>query len=128
MGTEAYAINSAGTMAGWYYDSGNVGHGFVRDAGGAITSFDAPGAGSSSGQGTFGFSIDTEGAVTGWLFGAYFYSFVRAPDGAITSFRTPKAGTKPGQGTVAQSISRTSSVTGDYTDELYVHHGFVVTP
>jgi hypothetical protein len=42
-----------------------VAHGFVRDRDGAITTFDAPCAGTGSGQGTFIGDINPEGAITG---------------------------------------------------------------
>src|SRR4029453_9026399 len=50
-------LNNEGEIAGHYIDSGGVGHGFLRDENGAITTFDAPGAGTGPGQGTFSFAI-----------------------------------------------------------------------
>ena len=38
-------INPAGTVTGFYADSNNVYHGFLRTREGEITTFDAPGAG-----------------------------------------------------------------------------------
>lgn len=66
-GTEPYAINPAGEIAGWYTDASNVNHSFVRAAGGTITTFDAPGAGTGPGQGSLPFSvaINPAGAITG---------------------------------------------------------------
>ena len=47
-----------------YSDASDVSHGFVRTASGAFTMFDAPGAGTSAGQGTFGNSVERgDGAV-----------------------------------------------------------------
>jgi hypothetical protein len=51
-GTFAGNINPAGVIAGDYADASNVIHGFVRAPNGAITTFDAPGAGTAPGQGT----------------------------------------------------------------------------
>ena len=42
-GTLAYAINQAGTIAGYYFDSNPVTHGFLRAPDGSFTTFDAPG-------------------------------------------------------------------------------------
>jgi hypothetical protein len=43
-----------------------VEHGYVRDPDGKITEFDAPGAGTGSGQGTFALNINPAGVVTGY--------------------------------------------------------------
>src|SRR5205809_192386 len=59
-------INRDGTIAGYYVDSALVRHGFLRDENGAFTTFDAPGAGTGAGQGTFSYAISPTGAITGW--------------------------------------------------------------
>src|SRR6266516_2192595 len=52
-GTLALAINDVGTIAGYYFDSNPITHGFVRSAtDGTITPFDAPGGGTGPYQGT----------------------------------------------------------------------------
>jgi hypothetical protein len=43
-GTYGVAINNTGAIAGYYLDSRNVYHGFLRAIDGSITTFDAPGA------------------------------------------------------------------------------------
>jgi hypothetical protein len=53
LGTHGFNINTAGEIAGNYWDANSVPHAFVRAPNGAITTFDAPGAGNSPGQGTF---------------------------------------------------------------------------
>jgi hypothetical protein len=62
IGTAAYAINPAGEIAGQYVDLSGVYHGLVRARNGAITEFDAPGAGTGPGQGTAVRGINPEGA------------------------------------------------------------------
>ena len=52
IGTAGYAINPGGEIGGQYVDPSFVYHGLVRAPNGAITAFDAPGAGSDPGQGT----------------------------------------------------------------------------
>jgi len=63
-------INPAGTVTGFYADSNNVYHGFLRTREGEITTFDAPGAGTvgslGGGQGTQPMTINSEGAITGY--------------------------------------------------------------
>src|SRR5438477_25240 len=60
--TEAAAcINPAGAIVGFYTDASDVLHGYVRVPGGTITTFDAPGAGTGTGQGTDCTAIKPEG-------------------------------------------------------------------
>jgi hypothetical protein len=62
-GTFPESINTAGDIAGYYTDA-NGAHGFVRDASGAIATFDVPGAS----QGTYAASINAAGTVAGYYF------------------------------------------------------------
>src|SRR5438552_6948429 len=61
--TVPLSINTAGAITGYYVtrinDTSYVSHGFLRDAGGAITSSDATGARQTSAN-----SINTAGAIT----------------------------------------------------------------
>ena len=43
-GTFPLSINGTRTIAGYFQDSGNANHGFVRAADGTITAFDPPGS------------------------------------------------------------------------------------
>jgi hypothetical protein len=52
-------------VAGYYYDANNVSHAYVRARDSSFTTFDAPGAGKGLGQGTFPYSNNPKGAVTG---------------------------------------------------------------
>ena len=63
-GTLPWDINTNGEIAGWFVDSADVNHGFVRDRRGAIVEFDVPG--------DFGAwaAIAPNGAVTGQFFDA----------------------------------------------------------
>ncbi len=78
-GTEAIEINPEGAITGFYFDSNNVAHGFLREPYGKFISFDAPGAGNENvtglvgtpagiygGQGTYALSINPAGAITGF--------------------------------------------------------------
>jgi hypothetical protein len=64
------SINPAGTITGFYVDTNNVFHGYLRNRDGNITTFDAPGAGTvgslGGGQGTQPMTINAEGAITGF--------------------------------------------------------------
>jgi len=62
-------INPTGTITGFYVDSNNVYHGFLRTPRSEFFSFDAPGAGTGAWQGTQPSSINPEGAITGYYTG-----------------------------------------------------------
>ena len=107
-------------------------HGFVRAPDGRITTFDAPGAGTGSGQGTVPSSVDClnqAGEITGFYFDASsaVHGFVRATDGDITTFDVPGAGTGSGQGTYGYGINLAGMIEGTYVDSNGVYHGYVRT-
>jgi hypothetical protein len=128
-GTLPENINATGLITGYYVDSSNVAHGFWRDPDGTIHSFDATGAGTGPGQGTFvsgpdcltdagatvGYYVDSNGVAHG---------FVRAPGGIITEFNAPGAGTGPNQGTTCSGINQLGTILGIYVDSSNVNHGF----
>jgi hypothetical protein len=90
-GSGASAINDAGEIVGVYIDTNNIGHGFLRAANGSITSFDAPGAGTGSYQGTAAFAINAAGTIAGIYLDAnsVLHGFVgNAPPTATTTTLT----------------------------------------
>src|SRR5215472_4201950 len=128
-GTIGFDNSPNGTITGWYFDSGNAVHGYVRARDGTFIKFDAPGAGTGSGQGTDAVGINPTGTITGFYPDAkgLFHGFVRAPDGSITTFDAPGAGTGPGQGTstaLVTGLNPAGAVTGNYLDASNVNHGF----
>jgi hypothetical protein len=92
-GTGGISINKAGAITGFCVlsGSGDIAHGFMRAAGGAVTVFDAPGAGTAKHEGTFPTSINTGGVITGMFSDAnsVYHGFVGAAGGAITPFDAP---------------------------------------
>jgi len=122
---EETCINSAGEIAGFYYD-GNYGiHGFVREPYGKITVIDVPGAGTGAYQGTAVSSINEEGTTTGYYADSnnFYYGFLRTRTGKITTFYIPSANF-PGQGTVGYSLNSNDTVTGAYVDTNFANHGY----
>jgi hypothetical protein len=104
-----------------------------------FVSFDAPGAGQASGQGTGCFAytdcsvlINNWGTVTGYYLDANnaFHGFVRGPDGRFTSFEAPGADTAPNDfnGTLPNAINDAGDITGVYYDASSVSHGFLRGP
>lgn len=82
--TGATAINDSKTVIGDTTDDGGVTHGFLRDNHGAITLFDAPGAGLQ----TIPLGLNGNGAATGFFAdnaGAD-HGFVRSSDGSFETF------------------------------------------
>ena len=141
-GTQSIGINSAGAVTGFYADSNNVVHGFVRAANGDFTTFEAPGAGSENvsgfqcsetgcwGQGTYAIAINQEGAVAGFYADSkdVLHGFLRSPQGKFTTFDAPGAGRGIGQGTSPVGINQRGVIAGYYQDAEGTFHGFVRAP
>jgi hypothetical protein len=134
-GTYPISINPAGAIAGFYYGSNNVAHGFLRSPDGKFTTINAPSkyAGTLEGQGTSAANINAAGAIAGYAIDTdgVSHGFVRTPDGKITMFDAPHAGTGSGQGTVpewATCINSEGAIDGFYADGEGVAHGFIRTP
>ena len=90
-----------------------------------IITFDAPGAGTGSGLGTFPLSINSTGAITGYYTDANFldHGFLRARDGTITTIDAPDS-----ISTDALSINLAGVIAGSYIDANFAPHGFVRAP
>ena len=67
-GTVGLGINDAGQIVGYYSDSGNLVHGFLRDQHGNITEFEDPNAGTEANQGTYAFGISDSGIIVGYYY------------------------------------------------------------
>ncbi len=128
------ALTDAGAVTGYYIDISDVYHGFVRAPNGEITTYDVPGAGVNSRQGTQPLSINHEGATTGPYLdtNTVDHGFVRARSGRITTFDVAGAGTGAGtgvgfgfaQGTLPQGNNLEGVVIGIYVDQANASHGF----
>lgn len=116
-----------GTIVGYYNDANNVSHGFIRSKSGSFTTFDAPGAGMGSGQGTQALGMNQGGSITGYYFDAngVAHGFVRSQNGAYSTVDAPGAGSASGQGTNPLAINTASTISGIYSDSGGVFHGFV---
>jgi hypothetical protein len=64
---------------GQYVDVNNAAHGFLRAIDGKITRFNAPGAGTGAGQGTYPMTNNREGAISGFYVDAnnVYHGFLR---------------------------------------------------
>jgi hypothetical protein len=140
-GNEVTAINSWGTSVGNFMDNrGNfVGHGLIRRADGKLTTFEAPGAGTATDQGTScpgcASGLNQWGAIAGIYTDSnnVYHGFLRSPNGEFTTFDAPGAGTGSYEGTGCPSDCPTSlndsgAIMGTYIDSNFVHHGYLRTP
>jgi hypothetical protein len=130
-GTFGWNINPRGEIAGAYVNSGDVfqgtqvWHSYVRAPDGTVTEYDAPGAGTSPGQGTEPCANDCLNPA-GTVAGAYIdptsvsHTFVRDRHGNITEFDPPGASSSGPSG-----IDPVGSVVGSYSDSNGVGHGFL---
>ncbi len=66
LGTKALSINDDGVFTGYYIDRSGIYHGFIVSASGAITTFNAPGAGTQLAEGTYPLSINDNGVIVGY--------------------------------------------------------------
>ena len=126
-GTFGEGINPVGAINGYYTDANNVSHGFLRTPDGALTEFDAPGAGTGANQGTFSGDkgINPKGEIEGWYIDGsnVYHGFLRTLDGAITPFDPPG-----GPGAHALGINPAGAITGSYGDVGSGVHGFLRAP
>ena len=106
-GPAEFSMNAAGVIAGTYMDAQGVSHGFIRSGGGAITTFDFPGASATVVNG-----INAWGTIAGFYLGplSISHGYVRSPLGVYTSF-DPITST----GTTTAAINDLGVETGSYT-------------
>jgi hypothetical protein len=130
-GTFIQTINSAGTVTGPGWDANGLSHGFVRDPDGNFTQFDPPNlyTGCSgvfnASCGTWPFSINSEGLITGYSLVSkpnfFLTGWVRAADGTITEFG-------PRSGFAGYWITDAGEISGGFIDSKSVFHGYVRDP
>jgi hypothetical protein len=122
-GTVAFGINDKGETVGNYVEAGdNSGrrHGFFRSSKGEFTTFDAPGAFITIGEG-----INNQGTIVGVYVNEADFSthgFVLR-NGIFTTVDVPDA-----VETQVLSINSKGEIVGLYVDAEEVEHGFVGTP
>lgn len=120
-------VNASGAIAGHYYDSNSVAHGFLRASGGAITIEDAPGAGTAAGEGTYLVDMNSSGEVVGAIgvgtvggVDGVTHSLILSTDGTFTVFDPPAA-----VSSFAEGINDSGEVVGEYRDASLVRHGYL---
>lgn len=126
--TSFVSINDAGVISGTYVDAQGVYHGFAYSHG-TFFDFEAPGAGTGSGQGTIAEGISRKGVIDGTTFNASNASLGwLLSDWQFSPLNDPLAGTGPGLGTQPYGINqRGDEACGAYLDASGTVHGFVAT-
>jgi hypothetical protein len=140
-GSAAFNINAFGTIAGGFQDNGGnlVSHGLIRNPDGTLTTFEAPGAGAGTDQGTgcpgCAPGLNQWGAIAGTYADSnnVQHGFLRSPNGRFTTFDAPDAGTGIYEGTGCPADCPTSlndwgAIMGTYIDSNFVYHGYLRTP
>jgi hypothetical protein len=119
MKTRPTSINLGGVVTGYYEDSQTLGHSFLRDSAGNITTIDMPRAAQ-----TFASGLNDQGTVVGEI--------VPPPPIAFAGFERSSGGGNylrlmpPGANSAnAISINNQGRITGYYLDLGEVAHGFV---
>jgi hypothetical protein len=121
-------IDTVGRIAGNYTDAEIITHGYLRDEFGNFTSFDAPGAGTDAGRGTFVASLTAVGEIAAGYYTdeeAVGHGFIRSYSGKFTVFEVPGSGRFASEGTYVTAINASVTVAGSYVDISYVSHGFM---
>lgn len=120
-------LNQWGAIAGIYSDSNSVNHGYLRSPNGKLTTFDVPGAGSGSYQGTGCFSdcpvsLNDWGAIAGIYIDTNYgyHGYLRSPDGNIETI-DPEGSTF----TFPVGINDQGTIVGYYADANGVYHAFL---
>jgi hypothetical protein len=120
-------INNSGVITGYYLDSGNVFHGFVRSPEGKFTSFEAPGADTTPNDfnGTNPNAINDAGAIAGVFsdVNSVSHGFLRSPEGRMTTFDPPGS-----IATIPIALNLESTVVGFYVNETGEFAGFLRRP
>jgi hypothetical protein len=117
-------INNWGAITGYYLDTNNVFHGFVRSPEGKFTSFEAPDADTNAQDfnGTLPNAINDAGAIAGVYYDVnnVAHGFLRGPEGGMTTFDPPGS-----TATIPIAINLESDIVGYYLDENDLFGGFL---
>jgi len=116
--TMGAAVDAAGDVAGTWYDSGFVTHGFLRTAAGTLTTFDPSG---STGTNVYGMN-DTQWVAGAFSDGAGTHGFLRAPDGTVTVYDAPGSAGY----TQILAVNDDNAFAGTYAADDGNDYGFVV--
>lgn len=132
-GVETAYINDLGLVGGGYWQgTGNVSYGFEGMAGGTISTFQIPDAGSAPFDGAYVSAINMEGAMTGYVTDSNVenHSFVRSVNGKVAVFDVPGQELVPNSdfGSAGEAINALGVVAGRWHDTNAILHAYVWVP
>ena len=92
-----------------------------------FTTIDAPGAGSTSPEGTFGFGVNSKGDIAAYFIDSnhVVHGFIRNSSGTITTVDAPGAGTAQNLGTEVVGINASGETVGFIFDAQDTEHSYV---
>jgi hypothetical protein len=117
-GTLVYGVNSSGEVTGYYNGKAGYAHGFLREAQGNFTSFDAPGS-----DFTLPVAINCNGEVVGYYTNLRTFGFVRDAAGNLSSFEAADA-----ISTFPYGMNDEGAIVGKWRTQDYVDFGFELEP
>ena len=119
-------INNRGEITGYFLDTNNVYHGFLRSREGKFTVFEAPGADTKAEDfnGTLANGINDAGAITGVYYDSNNngHGFLRSPEGKFTTFDVP-GGILGAMNPIA--LNREAEIVGYYVAQNGVSQAFL---
>lgn len=113
-GTAGIGVDAKGDIAGSYFDSDGVVHGFLRTPDGGISEFAVPNSGTGTFQGTIATAVNSNGVVAGTYQDAnsVLHGFVAAVGHAET---TTTLTADPGEAVFGQPVTLTAHVSAGST-------------
>lgn len=114
-GTIPLKVNQKGVIAGWYVDSNNLSHGFLRMPDGTFTEFDAPHFTSTSVT-----NINDNNQVVGFGSDTNVHGYLRYPNGRFVAIQV--AGSTD---TLPNAINNGGEIAGTWYDAAGLRHGFL---
>jgi uncharacterized membrane protein len=95
----------------------------------SFTAIDAPGAGTTTPQGTFGVGVTANDNVIGYFVdaGGVFHGFVRTSIGEFATIDAPGAEQAANYGTLVTAMNTPGEVTGYYVDSNGFYHSYLVS-
>jgi hypothetical protein len=124
-GMFGFSMNQYGAIAGYYTDSGNEYHAFLRDSQGVVSNIDPPGTGPGYYGGAQALGINAHGEITGNYGDVNFVirGFIRDAHGTFLTVDVPDAATAIS--TDARAINENGTIVGTFLDANSGTHGFI---
>jgi predicted membrane protein len=123
------AINPAGTIAGYYFDSSSLTHSFVRTPAGVVTAFDPPGTVCSPNAGICSGAVGVSpgGDIAGWFSSStgdvdptIVHGYLKSAPNIVKTFDPPGS-----VFTFPAAMNAAGQITGTYSDVNFNGGGFI---